>query len=429
MLNSVSDQRIDFSGFHDWVPIFTGGKQIDSQGLEHNGDAMIDKAMQLFDPEYHEPPITVGHPKDNSPAFGWVKALRKATQKLKDGSTVAVLMAKFKDVVPEFSQAVRQGLYKKRSASFYPDGRLRHVGFLGGMPPAVKGLADLRFGESDWYMLFADALGAEASEEQSAAADSERAVFGSKKLRSYVTLCSADNGEKGNFQEGITGSTHASMALTVNNTHEKEGQDMSYTEEHFQALLEQHRERFTAEFEEKLQKRMAEFSEHLNQVNREAARKIEDAKEQGRQAAASDFAEQHRKNTESARKKEIRKFITNGVQSGQILPSWEKMGLTQFMEGLGAEQVFNFAETKKETQYQWFRDFLAELPKAVNFGEFATRDKNVAASGNAGQQLNDLVSKKMKDNPKLDYMSAFSEVQRENPDLIREYEQEIHLGR
>lgn len=204
---------------------------------------------------------------------------------------------------------------------------------------------------------------------------------------------------------------------------------MPYTEEHLQTLLEQQRERFTAEFEEKLQKSMLEFSERLNQVTHEATRKIEDAKEQGRGEAAADFAELRRKDTESARKKEIAEFITNGIQSGQILPAWEKLGLAQFMEGLEVEQTFNFAEAKNETPYQWFRHFMAELPKTVNFGEFATRAKNVAASGNAGQQLNDLVSRKMKDNQKLDYMSAFSEVQRENPDLVREYEQEIHLAR
>ncbi|MFH1684062.1 MAG: hypothetical protein ABIA67_04185, partial [Candidatus Margulisiibacteriota bacterium] len=146
----------NFAGFDDFVPIFQGGKQTDSQGCEHDGDELINKAVELFNPEYHEPPITVGHPKDNSPAFGWVESLKTVSQKLKDGSAIKVLMAKFKDVVPEFASAVQQGLYKKRSASFYPDGRLRHVGFLGGMPPAVKGLADIGFNDTDQPVLFAE---------------------------------------------------------------------------------------------------------------------------------------------------------------------------------------------------------------------------------------------------------------------------------
>jgi len=86
-------------------------------------------------------------------AFGWIEGLKKSGD---------VLLAKLKDVVPEFGDAVKTGLYKKRSASFYPDGRLRHVGFLGGSPPAVKGLADIGFKagadeitfefEEDWKM-------------------------------------------------------------------------------------------------------------------------------------------------------------------------------------------------------------------------------------------------------------------------------------
>ena len=424
-MNNISDHHINFSGFDDWVPIFAGGKQTDSHGITHDGDEMIDKAIQLFDPEYHEPPLTVGHPEDNSPAFGWVAALRKVTRNIKDGSKVNVLMARFKDVVPEFAQAVRQGLYKKRSASFYPDGRLRHVGFLGGMPPAVKGLADLKFGESDQCTVFSDALGLSDALELE---DGDSSAHSQPASPTAEVSCLMEQGEGMVTARAQTGSA----ALNVNHTEEngnKEGQNMPYTEEHLQTLLEQQRERFTAEFEEKLQKSISDFSERLNQVAQEAARKIEDAREQGRREAAADFAEQRRRDRESARKKEIAEFITNGIQSGQILPAWEKLGLAQFMESLEVEQAFHFAEGKRETPYQWFRNFMAELPRTVNFGEFATRAKNVAASGSAGQQLNDLVSRKMKDNPKLDYMSAFSEVQRENPDLVREYEQEIHLAR
>lgn len=449
-MNNVNGQRTNFSGFDDWVPIFAGGKQTDSHGIEHDGDEMIDKAIQLFDPEYHEPPITVGHPEDNSPAFGWVKAIKKVTQKVKDGSKVNVLVAKFKDVVPEFAQAVRHGLYKKRSASFYPDGRLRHVGFLGGMPPAVKGLADLKFGESDQCMLFSDALGSGEGDSlihhhpasplekraECGVRGAEQNAPGTGHDKQSVKSKEGENSGPGTTsdREGITGGTRAGTVLNINHTEKKEGQmldnaNMPYTEEHLQTLLEQQRARFTAEFEEKLQKSIHEFTERLNQVTHDAAGKIEDAREQGRSEAAADFAEQRRKDTESARKKEITEFIANGVQSGHVLPAWEKLGLAQFMESLEVGQAFNFAEGKRETQYQWFRNFLAELPKTANFGEFATRAKDVAASGNAGQQLNDLIARKMKDNPRIDYMSAFSEVRRESPDLVREYEQEIHLAR
>ncbi len=128
----------DFKGFDDWIAIFKGGKQIDSQGREHDGNEIIDKAIKTFDLTIHEPPLVVGHPKDNAPAFGWVTGLKK---------TGDILYAKFKDVAVELEGLVKRGFYKKRSASFYPDGRLRHVGLLGGTVPAVKALAEINFKE------------------------------------------------------------------------------------------------------------------------------------------------------------------------------------------------------------------------------------------------------------------------------------------
>lgn len=133
----------DFKGFGDWIEIFRGGKQTDSSGADHDGDELIENAVTTFDPAFHEPPLVVGHPADNAPAFGWVAGLKK---EIRDG--VQVLYARFKEVVPEFAALAESGIYKKRSASFYPDGRLRHVGFLGAAPPAVKGLADIAFGDT-----------------------------------------------------------------------------------------------------------------------------------------------------------------------------------------------------------------------------------------------------------------------------------------
>ncbi len=93
-----------------------------------------------YNPSESEAPIVIGHPVDSSPAYGWIESLKVEGDKL---------LAKAKDVVPEFLNAVKQGLYKKRSISLDKDGKLRHVGFLGGALPAVKGLADIQFSEND----------------------------------------------------------------------------------------------------------------------------------------------------------------------------------------------------------------------------------------------------------------------------------------
>lgn len=140
---------VNFKGFDDWIEVFEGGVQVDSQGREQDGDALIDRALATFNKAQYEPPAVIGHPDQTAPAYGWVDAVR---EKLVNG--VRVMEAKFKQVAPEFEELVKAGRYKKRSASFFPDGRLRHIGFLGAAPPAVEGLLDIEFGNDGEVMDF-----------------------------------------------------------------------------------------------------------------------------------------------------------------------------------------------------------------------------------------------------------------------------------
>ena len=124
-----------------WVEIFRAGKHTDSSGrVVEFSLADLDKTVRLYKPDQHEAPVVVGHPKDNAPAYGWVRKLKR------DGT---VLLAMFKQLAPEFEEMAIVGRFKKRSISLYPNGSLRHVGFLGAQPPAVKGLKDFSFGQGD----------------------------------------------------------------------------------------------------------------------------------------------------------------------------------------------------------------------------------------------------------------------------------------
>ncbi len=122
-----------------WIEIFKTGTWTDSNGVvRHWTEEDLEKIVARYDPRRHEAPVVIGHPTHDAPAWGWVEKLRR------DGG---VLLAKLRDLVPEFVDWVKKGLYKKRSISLYPDFTLRHVGFLGAMPPAVKGLRNVRFEE------------------------------------------------------------------------------------------------------------------------------------------------------------------------------------------------------------------------------------------------------------------------------------------
>ena len=113
-------------------------------------ERQLKAAVAAYDPALHEAPIVVGHPKDNAPAFGWIKSLN-----FSDG----VVTANPDQLNEDFAELVKAGSYKKRSASWYlPDAPnnpkpgtlyLRHVAFLGAQPPAIKGLKDVSFSDAE----------------------------------------------------------------------------------------------------------------------------------------------------------------------------------------------------------------------------------------------------------------------------------------
>ena len=100
------------------------------------------------------------------------------------------------------------------------------------------------------------------------------------------------------------------------------------------------------------------------------------------------------------------------------------LGLQEFMLNLDGEEVIEFAAETKVSRLDWFKGFMDELPKVINFSEIATRGTNVGG-GNAGEKLETLVKEKMEKNDKLNYSQAFSLVQKEHPDLVTEYQQEM----
>ena len=131
------------------IEIFRAGTHFDNAGNPRTFTVADVNAMaSAYNPARHEAPLTLGHPENNHPAYGWVKGLA-ATQ---DGR----LLMQAGNIDPEFAAGVKAARYTKRSASFYAplspsnpapgQWYLRHVAWLGAHPPAIKGLADVNFG-------------------------------------------------------------------------------------------------------------------------------------------------------------------------------------------------------------------------------------------------------------------------------------------
>ena len=130
--------------------IFKAGLQTAESGMSREFTlSELDEIVNSYDPLAHEAPIRIGHEdNDKVPAWGWVKGLARKGEDL---------YAKV-DFSPLAKEFVKNGLYKKVSASFYSPASkinphpgkwsLRHVALLGAQPPAVKGLKGFAYEES-----------------------------------------------------------------------------------------------------------------------------------------------------------------------------------------------------------------------------------------------------------------------------------------
>lgn len=144
----------DSSGMPDHsklLQIFKPGRHtaMSGQALSFS-ESDLRATVTAYDPAKHEAPLVVGHPSHDLPAYGWVQSLA-----FSDGGIDATPA----QVNPDFADMVAAGAFKKISASFYsPDAPqnpvpgvfyLRHVGFLGAQPPAVKGLRSPSFADGE----------------------------------------------------------------------------------------------------------------------------------------------------------------------------------------------------------------------------------------------------------------------------------------
>jgi hypothetical protein len=136
---------------HVDIHIFRAGTHRSMQGAEVRLTAAdLAEVAAAYDPARHEAPVVIGHPAADAPAWGWVRRLRV------EGDD---LIAEATDLDPAFAELVRAGRFRKVSASFYLKGHpanpageaiyLKHVGFLGAQPPAVKGLRQVAFAQGE----------------------------------------------------------------------------------------------------------------------------------------------------------------------------------------------------------------------------------------------------------------------------------------
>ena len=324
------------------IHIFRPGRHTSMQGATIDfGEGDLIATAKAYDPTRHEAPLVIGHPRADAPAWGWVGGLT---------ADEGGLFATPRQLDPAFAEMVRAGRFKKVSASFYtPDSPhnpvpgvyyLRHVGFLGAQPPAVKGLAPVpvNFAEGDTDEGCVSFDFAESPGLLRWLADLFRG------LREYVV-------EK----DGAETADRAIPSYAVSGL-----QEMAAASAAQAAEIPAFAENLPPKKEHTMQKQETPPAENIDFAETKAR-----ADELERKVAYL---------TGIARKERASRVVDKVLADGRLTPA-QSVGLADFMAGLDEEGTFDFAENGGKTTSMspaaFMAAFLERLPKQVDFSEAA----------------------------------------------------------
>lgn len=322
------------------IQIFKPGKHVASNGAELDfSESQLSASAAAYDPAKHEAPIVVGHPQHDAPAYGWVKTLSFA-----DG-----LDAEPHQVDPAFAEMVARGAFKKISASFYtPDSPsnpvpgvyyLRHVGFLGAQPPAVKGLRNPEFADAEEGVIdfadWGDVQNASLWRQLKNWLIGEKGTeVADKVIPEYSIAMLEDEARKEDEGKAV-----ASQQFTETQT---QGDEMSEQDKARLATLETENAKF--------KKDQADFAETQAKVKRDA-----------RHAGHVSFAD-------------------GLVKAGKLLPAHKEVTVATLDFMANQESVVEFGEgDARKPLLDTFKTQLEGLPKIVEFGELSGTEKDAAA--------------------------------------------------
>lgn len=336
------------------IEIFKAGTHTSSNGVTLAFSTEdLDAVVASYDPNLFDSPAVVGHPRDNSPAYAWVESIRRV------GDT---LLAKMRDWDTDFREAVSKKRYKKISSSFYsPDSPsnpkpgsyyLRHVGFLGGMAPAVKGLKSVAFAEEEEGVL--DFCGGMDNE-----------VL--RRLREWlISEYGIETADK----------TIPDYLISMPDYH---NEAVRYLENRVATLESQIAEFWRPDLQERLEEVGAAVLRNLRYSEEKEEEEVPEENENIDLSEYPEFAEAQEEirklkaeleGQRNARKRSEIANFTEGLR-GKIRPT-QKSDLVEFMMSL-AEGEVSFSE-KSQTQLEWFKNFLKNLPNMVEYREVSGGD-------------------------------------------------------
>ena len=352
-----------------WIEIFRAG---DYGERGRWTEAQLDQLAADYDPRRHAAPVVLGHPADDAPAYAWVKRLRRASQSL---------WAQLEKVDPLLEALLRAGRFAQRSVALYTNfpatggPYLRHLGFLGAAPPAVKGLAPVRPARRSLGAGgFADAASVtfafddQFSEVSMSEPKSKLEAF-LDHLRAFFTAPPESGlGRAGACLPPEDGRTQG-PALP-----EPSGGEVSFAE------------------------RLATVEERLEALTGSSSEPVTPSEAGGR-AEGSLLAHQH-----------ITAFVDSLRVRGRFPPAFERWGVAEFMERLAAadaaegtdknvcptaaeDNAVILSEAKDRDEeappslLAWFQEFLTKLPAVIEFGELGEESSHGSRVAGPGSRL------------------------------------------
>lgn len=335
-----------------WVEIFRAGKHKDSKGREFTAseadlDQIVANSQQLG-----VAPIVIGHPKEDGPAYGWNELKR-------DGDR---LFSRAYDINPAFDDGVALGAYRNRSISVVKDAthglRLRHVGWLGAVPPAIDGLSPMpvQFNQVDGGEVF-----------EFASTDDALSSLGWV-LGNVGQLMRA-------LREHLIESAGAETADRVIPTWQVD-QVVSGAQAVRDALADS-----TALFSAPTTPPNAGDPPmpHITQEQLDAA--VAKARLEAQELATQQFSAQGQELAElrATRQQEVITGLINGwTAKGVVLPA-EASGMAEFMAAIDGQAVFSFSAAGSEAKkapLDWFAEFMSSRKPVVKLGSLPEDDAN-----------------------------------------------------
>ena len=410
------------------VEAFKSGTHTSAEGdVTTFTDADLEEIVQRYNQNPGNAPVCAGHPSDSSPAYGWIDKVKKV------GNT---LLAKIKDINPDFMEALKNKTYRKVSLSLYSDDKgynIRHLAMLGGMAPAVKGLAPVSFAEAVNYKSYS--FDEEITMDKPVvnkvdALEKENNFFKKlfNKFKIEVNSFTEDKMADTKVLEHAEGDAADAGTAKINKL---EDPDQPKGDK-----VASQAELTAKETVDTAPVKMATM-ENVNDKNAENAKLSAEKDELKKQVEALTKELEGLKSLLTKEKvSSDADFCESLIKEGKLRPADKDMTILTLHTYRDVDKALNFAEESPESKLKKYRDHLINSPKVVEFGEFPnvpniTSGVAMEANPKDMAEMQKYIETKVKDKLALPTKTSYSwadawkeslaECSKEMPDMYAKY--------